>query len=129
MIAGGLASYHRAVVVGDRTYGKGCAQEYLDDDAHAGVLRLTTLLFSLPDGSPVQKTGIVPNVLLGLTPASEREAMLTRALGPWRGPDVRDAGRVRDVPWPNHGGRIGPCRDATVCRALRALGASPAAAR
>ena len=129
MIAGGLGSYHRAVVVGDRTYGKGCAQEYLDDDAHAGVLRLTTLLFSLPDGSPVQKTGIVPNVQLSLPAATEREAMMTRALGPWRGPDVRDAAHVRDVPWPNHGGRVGPCQDATVCRALRALGASPAAMR
>ena len=129
MIAGGLASYHRAVVVGDRTYGKGCAQEYLDDDAHAGVLRLTTLLFSLPDGTPVQKTGIVPNVLLSLPAATERESMMTRALGPWRGPDVRDTAQVRDVPWPNHGGHLGPCRDATVCRALRALGAAPAAAR
>ncbi len=129
MMAGGLASYHRAVVIGDKTYGKGCAQEYLDDDAHAGVLRLTTLLFSLPDGSPVQKTGILPNVRLSLPATPEREALLTRALGPWRGPDVRDLSQVRDVPWPNTGGRIGPCRDATVCRALRALGASPAAAR
>src|SRR5262249_12028202 len=106
MIAGGLGSYHRAVVVGDRTYGKGCAQEYLDDDAHVGVLRLTTLLFSLPDGSPVQKTGIVPNVQLSLPPAAEREAMLARALGPFRGPDVRDVARVKDVPWPNHGGKV-----------------------
>ncbi|APR85362.1 Periplasmic protease [Minicystis rosea] len=129
MIAGGLLAYHRAVVIGDRTYGKGCAQEYLDDDAHTGVLRLTTLLFSLPDGSPVQKTGIVPNVQLSLPATTEREAALTRALGPWRGPDVRDPGRVRDVPWPNHGGRVGPCTDATACRALRALGASRAAAR
>jgi carboxyl-terminal processing protease len=129
MIAGGLGAYHRAVVIGDRTYGKGCAQEYLDDDAHTGVLRLTTLLFSLPDGSPVQKTGIVPNVQLSLPAATEREAALARALGPWRGPDVRDPGRVRDVPWPSHGGRVGPCRDATVCRALRSLGATRAAAR
>jgi carboxyl-terminal processing protease len=129
MMAGGLASYHRAVVVGDRTYGKGCAQEYLDDDAHTGVLRLTTLLFSLPDGTPVQKTGIVPNIQLSLPPASEREGMLTRALGPWRGPDVRDMAEVRDVPWPSHGGRVGPCPDATVCRALRALGATRAASR
>jgi carboxyl-terminal processing protease len=129
MIAGALASYHRAVVIGDRTYGKGCAQEYLDDDAHAGVLRLTTLLFALPDGSPVQKTGIVPNLQLSLPAASEREASLTRALGPWRGPDVRDPAQVKDVPWPNHGGRVGPCRDATVCRALRALGSNRAAAR
>jgi carboxyl-terminal processing protease len=129
MIAGGLGSYHRAVLLGSRTYGKGCAQEYLDDDAHTGVLRLTTLLFSLPDGSPVQKTGLVPNVLLSLPAATEREASMTRALGPWRGPDVRDAGKVHDVPWPNHGGRVGPCQDAVACRALRSLGAAPAAAR
>jgi carboxyl-terminal processing protease len=129
MIAGALLAYHRAVVIGDRTYGKGCAQEYLDDDAHTGVLRLTTLLFSLPDGSPVQKMGIVPNVQLSLPATTEREVAMTRALGPWRGPDVRDPGRVHDVPWPNHGGRLGPCQDATVCRALRALGATRAAAR
>jgi carboxyl-terminal processing protease len=129
MIAGALAAYHRGVVVGDRTYGKGCAQEYLDDDAHAGVLRLTTLLFSLPDGSPVQKVGIAPNIRLSLPSSAEREAMVPRALGPWRGPDVRDAARVREVPWPSHAGRVGPCADETVCRALRALGAAPAAAR
>ncbi len=129
MIAGALAAYHRAVVVGDHTYGKGCAQEYLDDDAHAGVLRLTTLLFSLPDGSPLQKTGISPHVRFALPCTNERESQLARALEPWTGPDVRDIGRVKDVPWPAHGGRVGACRDATICRALRSLGAAPAAAR
>lgn len=129
MIAGALAAYHRAVVVGDHTYGKGCAQEYLDDDAHAGVLRLTTLLFSLPDGSPVQKTGIFPNVRFSLPCTNERESQMTRALDPWKGPDVRDMARVKDIPWPQHVGRVGPCRDATLCRALRSLGAAPAAAR
>lgn len=129
MIAGGLGAYHRAVVIGDRTYGKGCAQEYLDDDAHTGVLRLTTLLFSLPDGAPLQKTGIFPNVQLSMPRAAEHEASMTRALGPWRGPDVRDPGRVRDVPWQSHSGRVGPCKDPTVCRALRALGSTRAAAR
>jgi carboxyl-terminal processing protease len=129
MIAGAIGSYRRGVVIGDRTYGKGCAQEYLDDEAHAGVLRLTTLLFCLPDGAPVQKVGIAPQLALSLPAATEREARLTRALEPWRGPDVRDAALVRDIPWPAHGGRVGPCRDATVCRALRALGAAPAASR
>ncbi|MDC3986713.1 S41 family peptidase [Polyangium jinanense] len=129
MIAGALASYRRGVVIGDRTYGKGCAQEYLDDEAHAGVLRLTTLLFSLPDGAPVQKVGILPQITLSLPAATEREARLSRALEPWRGPDVRDSALVREVPWALHGGRVGPCRDETVCRALRALGTSVAAAR
>jgi carboxyl-terminal processing protease len=129
MMAGGLASYRRAVVIGDNTYGKGCAQEYLDDDAHAGVLRLTTLLFCLPDGSPVQKVGIAPQVRLSLPAATERESLVTRALGPWHGPDVRDPSKVKDVLWPTNGGRVGPCHDPMLCRALRALGATRAAAR
>jgi carboxyl-terminal processing protease len=129
MIAGALASYRRGVVVGDKTYGKGCAQEYLDDEAHVGVLRLTTLLYCLPDGSPVQKVGIQPQIRLTLPGTNEKESMVTRALGPWRGPDVRDASRVREVPWGAHGGRVGPCKDETICRALRAVGAVPAAAR
>ncbi len=101
MIAGALGAYHRGLIIGDKTYGKGCAQEYLDDDAHAGVLRLTTLLYALPDGAPVQKTGISPNVQLNLPPATEHEASLARALDAWRGPDVRDPARVRDLPWPH----------------------------
>jgi carboxyl-terminal processing protease len=129
MIAGAIGSYRRGVVVGDKTYGKGCAQEYLDDDARAGVLRLTTLLFCLPDGAPVQKIGISPQITLSLPAASEREARLSRALEPWRGPDVRDPALVREVPWPAHGGRVGPCKEETVCRALRVVGASVAAAR
>lgn len=129
MIAGALLSYRRGVVVGDRTYGKGCAQEYLDDEAHAGVLRLTTLLYALPDGAPVQKTGIVPSIWLGLPADDETEASVGRALAPWRGPDVRDPSRVREVPWRSHGGRVGPCRDEAACRALRSLGAAPAAQR
>jgi carboxyl-terminal processing protease len=129
MIAGAIASYQRGTVIGDRTFGKGCAQEYLDDDAHVGVLRLTTLLYALPDGSPVQKVGITPSVHLLLPSSNEHEALTRRALGAWRGPDVRDAAMVRAVPWPAHGGHVGPCEDATVCRALRVLGGSRAASR
>jgi len=129
MIAGAIASYRRGVVVGDRTYGKGCAQEYLDDEAHAGVLRLTTLLFALPDGTPVQKVGISPQISISLPSATEREASLPRALGPWRGPDVRDSSLVHQVPWANHGGRVGPCQDEAVCRGLRVVGTAAAASR
>lgn len=128
MIAGGLVSYRRATLLGSRTYGKGCAQEYLDDDSQRGVLRLTTLMFSLPDGSPLQRIGLVPTIALGVGPAPEREAFLPRSLPPWRGPDVRDPGLVRDVAWPDSAGRVGPCEDEQICGALRALGASPRAA-
>jgi carboxyl-terminal processing protease len=123
MIAGALASYHRGTVAGFRTYGKGCAQEYLDDDAKSGVLRLTTLVYALPDGTPVQRVGILPGLFLGPKAAPEREATLTHALPSWRGPDVRDRDRIAEVPWPAHRGRVGPCGDDAICRTLRTLGA------
>jgi carboxyl-terminal processing protease len=126
MIAGALAVYHRGPSVGAPTYGKGCAQEYVDDDAHAGILRLTTLLYALPDGSPVQRVGLVPAVRLPFgASGGEREATLPHAAPTWRGPDMRP--RAEDLPphaWPSHGGNVGPCRDGDVCRALRALGAA-----
>lgn len=128
MIAAALASYGRGVVVGRRTYGKGCAQEYLDDDAGAGLLRLTTLVFARPDGQPMQRAGVVPDVSLGTAGRGEREASLHNALAPWTGPDVR-AGEHQRAAWPSHGGQVGPCTDAELCRALTALGSRRAAAR
>jgi carboxyl-terminal processing protease len=130
MIAGALAVYRRGACVGTPTYGKGCAQEYVDDEARTGVLRLTTLLYALPDGTPVQRTGLAPTILLPLGPpspasANDREATLAHAPPSWRGPDVRDRGTMAidaSFAWPAHGGTVGPCKDADVCRALRALG-------
>jgi carboxyl-terminal processing protease len=141
MIAGALAAYHRGPSVGTATFGKGCAQEYLDDDARAGTLRLTTLLYALPDGSPVQRVGLTPSIHLPFAPlpgagaSRDREAALSHAPPSWRGDDVRDKsllGRPEDGPWtsawPSHGGDVGPCKDVDVCRALRALGGASAAA-
>ncbi len=138
MIAGALAAYRRGPTVGATTFGKGCAQEYLDDDAHAGVLRLTTLLYALPDGSPVQRVGLVPTlrVAYGITDADDREAALPHAAPVWRGPDVRDRAVLAhaddgtwSTAWPTHGGNVGPCKDQDVCRALRQLGAYSPTAR
>jgi carboxyl-terminal processing protease len=129
MIAGALAAYRRGTVVGSRTYGKGCAQEYLDDEAGVGVLRLTTLVFCLPDGSPLQRVGVSPHIALGLPASDDREAALPRAPLTWSGPDVRDEQMVRSVPWPDHGGRVGTASDPSVYRALRALGSARAASR
>jgi len=136
MIAGALAAYKRGVLVGRPTYGKGCAQEYQDDDAHAGVLRLTTLLYALPDGAPVQRVGLAPAIRIPFAPlpgedaSGESEAKLADAPPTWRGPDVRDpdvlaqAENAGGTAWPAPaGGAIGPCRDADVCRAIHALAA------
>ncbi|MEO7093797.1 MAG: S41 family peptidase [Polyangiales bacterium] len=126
MIAGALHAYRRGVVIGTTTYGKGCAQEYVDDVTATGVLRITTLLFALPDGSPVQRVGLHPDIALAL-PAppglKDHEADLVHAPPSWTGPDVRDLKKVGEVAWPA-GKTIGPCTDDQVCKALRLLGAA-----
>jgi carboxyl-terminal processing protease len=127
MIAGALAAYKRGPSVGTNTFGKGCAQEYVDDDAHAGVLRLTTLVYALPDGSPVQRVGLVPQIrypfVVSGEAAEDREAKLAHSAPPWRGPDLRDpAIPIDDGAWPSHGGTVGPCTEQDVCKALRLLG-------
>ncbi|MBL8609965.1 MAG: hypothetical protein JNL38_21700 [Myxococcales bacterium] len=129
MIAGGLGAYGRGVVLGATTFGKGCEQEYVDDDARAGVLRLTTLLYALPDGSPVQRTGLEPHIRYPFTPREEkieREDSLAAAPPSWRGPDVRaKVTWTRAIDWPLAGSTLGPCKDPDVCKALRLLGGPP----
>jgi len=127
MIAGALATYRRGPSVGTTTFGKGCAQEYIDDDAHAGVLRLTTLVYALPDGTPVQRLGLTPQLRFPFAPRGEgtpgeREAKLAHSAPAWRGPDLRE-NTSPEVPWPPHANQVGPCRDPDACRALRLLGA------
>jgi carboxyl-terminal processing protease len=134
MIGGALATYGRAVLVGAPTFGKGCAQEYLDDVADAGVLRVTTLVYALPDGSPVQRVGLKPRLVVDAwrRGGGERERDLRGAPKTWQGPDIRDRRRL-EAPvvarWPNHLGRVGPCAEASVCHALRLLGQSSVSRR
>ncbi len=126
MLAGAIHAYRRGLVIGSTTYGKGCAQEYVDDVVGGGVLRLTPLLFALPDGTAVQRVGLRPDLAIPM-PApfgvKDREADLPRSPPTWIGPDVRDPKRVVDVPWPA-AKAVGPCKDEVLCRALRALSIS-----
>jgi carboxyl-terminal processing protease len=125
MIAGALESYDRGPIMGSRTFGKGCIQEYFDDRAGAGVLRLTTMVFALPDGSPVQGVGLKPTIDLPLAAPAESEALFRSRAAPWTGPDVREPSAMGGARWPNHGGSVGPCGDPVLCTALRRLGPSP----
>jgi carboxyl-terminal processing protease len=122
MIAGAIDSYGRGPLLGAHTFGKGCVQEYFDDHSGQGVLRLTTLLVALPDGSALQQVGLEPEWLLGLPAADEHEADLEGSPMGASGPDVRNRAAMGSVPWPAARGQIGPCSDQVVCRALARLG-------
>ena len=122
MIAGAIDSYGRGPLLGAHTFGKGCVQEYFDDHSGAGVLRLTTLLVALPDGTALQQVGLEPEWSLGLPAVDEHEADLEGSPKGASGPDIRNRAAIGTIPWPSARGRVGPCEDPVVCRALARLG-------
>lgn len=132
MLAGALQAYGRGSLIGARTFGKGCVQEYFDAVIDTGVLRMTTLQFVMPSGKPLQQIGLTPELLLPLAPALERESEITRQPITFDGPDVRDRKIGPGPAWPRSSSPPGPCADPVVCSAVSRLagvrpGASPAA--
>lgn len=73
ILSGALQDHNRAVVLGDRTFGKGSVQKLLPVSPQAR-LKLTTALYFLPSGRTPHKKpdetqwGVDPDVVVGLTP-------------------------------------------------------------
>lgn len=61
ILAGALQDHHRAVLVGERTFGKGSVQTVLPVGEHAAI-KLTTALYLTPRGRIIQAKGIIPDV-------------------------------------------------------------------
>jgi len=64
IVAGALKDDHRALLMGQRTFGKGSVQTVLplsDETA----LKLTTARYYTPDGTSIQAAGITPDIALG----------------------------------------------------------------
>jgi carboxyl-terminal processing protease len=120
MLAGAIQAYERGTLIGARTFGKGCVQEYFDEVVPSGVLRMTTLQFVMPNGRPLQQIGLTPELVLPLAPATERESDITRQPITFDGPDVRDRKILAGPAWPRMSSP-GPCEDAVVCTALTRL--------
>jgi carboxyl-terminal processing protease len=63
IVAGALQDYHRAIIVGIRSFGKGSVQTVIPlDKLHA--LKLTTALYYTPAGRQIQNEGVKPDVMV-----------------------------------------------------------------
>lgn len=97
IVAGALQDQKRALIIGERTFGKGSVQTIIPLADGSGI-KLTTALYYTPSGRSIQAKGIDPDILLPFVPPSNdkdarmpviREGDLTRHLE--TGPDQPQA--------------------------------------
>jgi carboxyl-terminal processing protease len=62
IVAGALQDHHRAIIMGERSFGKGSVQTVIPLDNNRGALRMTTALYYTPSGKSIQAHGIEPDI-------------------------------------------------------------------
>jgi carboxyl-terminal processing protease len=105
IVAGALKDLHRAVLVGETTFGKGSVQNVLQLPDGSAV-RFTTAKYYTPSRQVIQGNGVTPNIRVGLTAEQER------ALNA-----LRNAGNVK----PDDETSIIKAKDPQILRAIDAL--------
>lgn len=63
IVAGALQDHKRAVILGEKSFGKGSVQTVIPLGKY-GAMRLTTARYYTPSGRSIQATGIVPDVVV-----------------------------------------------------------------
>lgn len=77
IVAGVLSTYHRAITIGTKTFGKGSVQTLMPNEGAA--LKITTALYYLPDNKTIQGTGIKPDIYvkeLNIPKTNDEQSML-----------------------------------------------------
>ncbi len=89
IVAGALRDHRRALLVGERTFGKGSVQHVIKLPDGAGV-KLTVALYYTPDGTSIQAEGVVPDIQLPFVrPVQKADAEDQPLFGVLREEDLR----------------------------------------
>ncbi len=84
IVSGALKDQHRAIIVGERTFGKGSVQMLFPLASRAAYLKLTTSHYYLPSGKCIHREensttwGVDPDVKIEMTPEQMRLASEVR---------------------------------------------------
>jgi carboxyl-terminal processing protease len=79
IVAGALQDQHRAVIMGERTFGKGSVQSFIQLDKNSAI-KLTTARYYTPSGHSVQEGGIVPDIKVPQLSDPDARARAERAV-------------------------------------------------
>jgi carboxyl-terminal processing protease len=72
IVAGALKDHNRAILVGEKTFGKGSVQTVIPLSDGSGI-KLTTALYYTPDGRSIQAEGITPDISIPFASAQEEK--------------------------------------------------------
>lgn len=79
IVAGALKAHKRAVLVGEKTYGKASVQNVIKMALRPDcAIRLTTGFYYTPDGKMIHGVGIMPDVQVAMSKAEWRQAQMRR---------------------------------------------------
>ncbi|MDP3793587.1 MAG: S41 family peptidase, partial [Candidatus Uhrbacteria bacterium] len=82
IVAGALQDHHQATIIGQKTFGKGSVQDYVNFTDGSGI-KITVAEWVTPNERTINKTGLDPDVLVDRTPedyAAKRDPQLDRAV-------------------------------------------------
>jgi carboxyl-terminal processing protease len=93
IVAGCLQDVKRAIILGEKTFGKGSVQSILPL-ADGSALRLTTAKYYTPSHKVIHEEGITPDITVPLTTEEERDIILKRTPGGIESLEEKDRERV-----------------------------------
>jgi carboxyl-terminal processing protease len=95
IVAGALKDLHRAVLVGETTFGKGSVQNVMQLPDGSAV-RFTTAKYYTPSKQVIQGNGVTPNIRVGMTAEQERSLFALRNAGNIKPEDEKGVIKARD---------------------------------
>jgi carboxyl-terminal processing protease len=96
IVAGCLQDLKRAIVLGERTFGKGSVQSILPLQDGA-ALRLTTAKYYTPSHKVIHEQGIMPDIVVPMTEEQELEVLLKRRPGGLESLDEKEREHLKDA--------------------------------
>jgi len=79
IVTGALKDHQRAEVIGTRTFGKGLVQSVVPL-GNGAALKLTIAVYLTPNGTDINKKGIVPDIVVRDDPKTKKDEQLQAAL-------------------------------------------------
>src|SRR5215470_12768631 len=95
IVAGALKDLHRAVLVGETTFGKGSVQNVMQLPDGSAV-RFTTAKYYTPSKQVIQGNGVTPNIRVGMTADQQRALFALRSAENVKPEDEKNIIKTKD---------------------------------